>query len=277
MAMNELQLFNAYMTGKGWKEITKYTYRTIVKKFVELCPDYQGFDAEKAKNFIFKTRETKSRKTTKQMLIALRAFYNCLGLNAAIWKYRIVPERKIPKHLTKEEVDRLLNKMDGKDIYSVRDKAMYELIYAGGLKTTEVIRLKMADVEIPKRRLWLGRKRAYFGKLAAAALIEYIGRRSEFLPKVDNLFVNAQGIEISPQRVELRLKKYAVAAGVPENAVTPQALRNSLAVHLFDGGADAKTVQKIMRHRRANHIGRYAETSEICRGEVEMLDYENMQ
>jgi len=274
--MDELKLFDAYMSGKGWTDNTKYTYSLIVKNFIEDNPAYKSYTSQEAREIINRAKTVRALKTVKQLTLALTAFYDCSRLDYSIWNFRIVPERRLPKYLSKEDISRILDAITERDIYSIRDKAMYELIYSSGLKTTEIVNLKLRQLSVSKMRIDLEKKRAYFGRKAKQALADYIEKRGELLPKTDNLFVNAQGTQISPQRIELRLKKYATNAGIPEYKITPMALRNSLAVHLFDSGADAKTIQKVMRYRRANHIGRFSELSECFRGHIEFLGYESL-
>ncbi|GBR75790.1 site-specific tyrosine recombinase XerD [Candidatus Termititenax persephonae] len=264
--MNELELFAAYMSGKGWKEITKYTYKIIIKNFISNNPDYRYFDSTKARNLVNAIRQTKTRKTTRQMVIVFKYFYHCLGLDPQIWNIRIVPERKIPKHLSQEKINCILDNIQGEDIYTIRDKAIYELIYAAGLRTSEVRDVTISDINSKEMYIKIGKKRAYFGNRAKEAIIKYLNIREQFNPVSEQLFLNVHGKPISRQKILSRLKKYSGSS--------PLELRNSLAVHLFDNGADAKSVQKIMRYRRTNHINRYVELSKPFKDK--MLGYASL-
>ncbi|GBR75077.1 putative integrase XerC super family, partial [Candidatus Termititenax aidoneus] len=181
------------------------------------------------------------------------------GLSGNIWNIKIIPERKIPKHLSLQETNKLLGGICGEDIFTLRDKAMYELIYAAGLKTGEAMSLRSGDINFTAQTVKVNGHTAFFGDAAASALYKYTLRRAELLPENNLLFVNSAGKRLSRQRYCTRLKCYAVKAGISEDKATPQALRNSLAVHLLDNGADMKSVQNIMRYKQPWHIFRYAE------------------
>jgi integrase/recombinase XerD len=256
---NVLMDFDIYMSGRGWTKNTRYTYCLILKKFLQCNLAINDFTREDARRYLAELRKIWTRKTAKQHLLALRAFWIFCGLDSTIWNIKIIPERKIPKHLSLQETDKLLGAISGDDISMLRDKAMYELIYAAGLKTGEAMSLRASDVNFTAQTVKVHGRAAFFGNAAASALYKYTIRRSELLPENDLLFVNFTGKRLSRQRYCTRLKRYALKAGIPEDKATPQALRNSLAVHLLDNGANMKSVQNIMRYKQSWHIFRYAE------------------
>jgi integrase/recombinase XerD len=119
--------------------------------------------------------------------------------------------------------------------------------------------LRVSDVNFLAQTVKVNGRTAFFGDTAASALHKYIIRRNELFPNSDLLFVNAAGARLSRQKYYFRLKRYALKVGIDEDKATPQALRNSLAVHLLDDGADMKSVQNILRYKQSWHIFRYVD------------------
>ena len=254
---NALIDFDLYMIGKGWTLRTRQTYGLIVKNFLQNNPVINDFTNDDARRYLAELRKTRTRKTAKSYLLALRAFWLFCGLDSNIWNIRIVPERKIPKHLPLEDIKKLLGAISGDSIFALRDRAMYELVYAAGLKTGEAMTVRADDVNFITQTVKVNGRKAFFGDAAASALYKYILRRPELMPKNDLLFINAYGNRLSRQKYYGRLKRYAIKSGIPADKATPLVLRNSLAVHLLNDGADVKSVQNIMRYRQSGHIFRY--------------------
>lgn len=256
-----LMNFKLWMAMQDWTKNTIYTYYLFIKSFLKEhgSVSLSEFSAGDARQYYDKLRENLSRKSTKCRLMALKAFWRSLGFNEYVWKIKIIPERRIPKYLSVEEINKLLDSITPKNIYSIRDRAMYELIYAAGLKNYEISNLKLNDINIHEKKIYINGEPSYFGDRAAVALQEYIQHRKELLPKTDLLFINPQGNKISKRRIELRLKRYAKKAEIPPDKVTPTALRNSLAVHLLNNGANLKIVQNILRYKQVSHVWKYVE------------------
>lgn len=163
-------------------------------------------------------------------------------------------ERKIPEVLSVEEVDLLLSQPDSSTPKGMRDKAMLELLYATGIRVSELIHLKRNDLNI-----WLGyincaeqeRGRVIpFGSAARAALELYLQQgRKKLLRENDceYVFVNCSGKPMSRQGFWKVLKVYGKEAGITSD-ITPHILRHSFAAHLLQNGADLKSVQEMLGH-----------------------------
>ena len=163
-------------------------------------------------------------------------------------------EKKAPEILTVEEVDLLLSQPDTNTPKGVRDKAMLELLYATGIRVSELIHLKMSDVNM--RLCYItcqehDRDRIVpFGNTAKHAVENYVkeargvllGAHSE-----EYLFVNCSGKPISRQGFWKVLKGYVDKAGIVAD-ITPHTLRHSFAIHLLQNGADLKSVQEMLGH-----------------------------
>ena len=163
-------------------------------------------------------------------------------------------EKKMPDTLTVREVDRLLaqpNPVTGK---GMRDRAMMELLYATGIRVSELINLKVSDINMSMNYIICTdrtKERVVpFGNAARTALSTYISEARSTFPeaeKSDILFTNVSGRKMSRQGFWKLLKGYARSAGI-EREITPHTLRHSFATHMIENGADLKSVQEMMGH-----------------------------
>ncbi len=163
-------------------------------------------------------------------------------------------EKKAPEIMTPDEVVRLLEQPSGDSPKEVRDKAMLELLYATGIRVTELITLALSDVNMQMNFI-LCRDRNKeriipFGAAAKAAMERYLnGTREEMLEnkKSDVLFVNCSGQPMSRQGFWKLIKHYAKKADIQAD-ITPHTLRHSFAAHLVENGADLRSVQEMLGH-----------------------------
>ncbi|MFC7320766.1 site-specific tyrosine recombinase XerD [Halobacillus campisalis] len=163
-------------------------------------------------------------------------------------------ERKLPKVLSSDDVDKLLN-ISAVDPLSSRNKAMLEILYATGLRVTELITLKVSDLHLTMgfvRCMGKGSKERIIplGDLAKQALEDYLeGPRSQLVKRkqTEELFVNHHGSPLSRQGFWKVLKAVAMEAGVMKE-ITPHTLRHSFATHLLENGADLRAVQEMLGH-----------------------------
>lgn len=162
-------------------------------------------------------------------------------------------EKKVPGILSTDEVVRLLEQPNGNTPKELRDKAMLELLYATGIKVSELITLELADVNIPLGYITCregGKERIIpFGQAAREALENYLenARGSMVEDGCPVLFTNCSGKPMSRQGFWKLIKFYVSKAGI-EGDITPQTLRHSFAAHLVENGADLKAVQEMLGH-----------------------------
>ena len=163
-------------------------------------------------------------------------------------------EKKIPEIMTMEEVVRLLEQPSGDSPKEIRDKAMLELLYATGIRVTELITLKMSDVNFSMNYI-VCRDRSKervipYGNAAKDALTRYMqSGRGALLEDTDTdvLFVNCSGLPMSRQGFWKLIKYYTKKAGIIAD-ITPHTLRHSFAAHLVENGADLRSVQEMLGH-----------------------------
>ncbi|MBI3998674.1 MAG: site-specific tyrosine recombinase XerD [Armatimonadetes bacterium] len=172
--------------------------------------------------------------------------------------------RRLPGVLTVDEVERLLAQPHGEDPLALRDRAMLELLYAAGLRVSELVALDVGDVNLVLeyvRCLGKGSKERIvpIGAAAVRALHRYLtaGRPRLLAGRAPAaLFLNRRGRRLTRQRVWMLLRAYAAAAGI-RRPLGPHTLRHSFATHLLDGGADLRAVQEMLGHASVATTQRY--------------------
>ncbi|MBO4846993.1 MAG: site-specific tyrosine recombinase XerD [Lachnospiraceae bacterium] len=163
-------------------------------------------------------------------------------------------EKKAPEIMTMNEVNTLLEQPNGDTPKEIRDKAMLELLYATGIRVSELITLRSQDLNLQMNYIVCnhgGKERIIpFGLKARNALINYLEHSREALVmnnKSDELFVNCSGVPMSRQGFWKLIKYYSRKAGITTD-ITPHTLRHSFAAHLVENGADLKSVQEMLGH-----------------------------
>ncbi len=206
------------------------------------------------------TRKGKSAATVTRSLASIKSFYNCLmnlGLAQSNPAKNVAPakvERKLPQVLTSAEVELFLEQPEATDLKGYRDRAMLELLYATGLRVTELISLDVDDLNLPGGVLHCrskGRERVIpLYPVAIRALSEYLTNvRPQLLEDKDEtaLFVNMGGERMSRQGFWKLIKHYQEKAGIQKD-ITPHTLRHSFAAHLLENGADLRSIQEMLGH-----------------------------
>lgn len=163
--------------------------------------------------------------------------------------------KKTPEILTVCQVDELLGQPSKNTPKELRDKAMLELLYATGMRVSELIGLKMEDVNLTQEYVLCHERKKErlipFGLDAKKALVKYITSGREYLlgKNVDGevLFPNCKGGQMSRQGFWKLIKSYGKKAGI-DTELTPHTLRHSFAAHLVENGADLKAVQEMLGH-----------------------------
>ncbi len=202
----------------------------------------------------------KSEATVSRSLASLKNFYSYLVSSGFLEKTPVVDikvdrgEKKLPQILTGREIELLLSQPVCIDSKGFRDKAMLEVMYATGIRVTELIDLDIGDVNLEQGIIKCnGAKKSRAIPLypaALRALSSYVKDiRDSMLADPDEqaLFVNVNGSRMSRQGFWKILKHYQTTAHI-EKEITPHTLRHSFAVHLLENGADLGSLQELMGH-----------------------------
>jgi integrase/recombinase XerD len=237
--INDLDIFFEYLNKH------KLDYKTISKDGIR---DY------------LKTINNKDERTVAHQISVLRGFYKYLILENIIKDNPMINidlpklSKKLPNVLTVDEVDNLLD-IKLNTMYDYRNKAMLELMYATGLRVTELVNLKIEDVDLNNalvRTMGKGSKERIipFGNYASTALYNYINDyRPQFFKREVNeyLFLNNHGKQMTRQGFFKILKEIAREKGI-DKELSPHTLRHSFATHLLTGGADLRSIQEMLGH-----------------------------
>lgn len=202
----------------------------------------------------------KSPATVTRSVASLKSFYSCLmgkgyvNRNPAKGVSPAKVERKLPQVLTSKEVELFLEQPECTDLKGYRDRAMLELLYATGIRVSELIELDVDDLNLPGGVLKCfskGKERIIpLYPAAIRALGEYVSNvRPQLVdsPEETALFVNMSGERMSRQGFWKLIKYYQEKAGIQKD-ITPHTLRHSFAAHLLENGADLRSIQEMLGH-----------------------------
>lgn len=161
-------------------------------------------------------------------------------------------QRRLPRWLSSEEVERLLQAPDSSNAAGVRDVALLELFYACGLRISELAVLPLKHVYLEESSLRIYGKGSKYrvvplGRTALDKIQGWLPLRSHWAGRDDALFIGPSGRRLSRTTIWRLVKRYAAVAGIPQN-VAPHMLRHSFATHLLDHGADLRAVQEMLGH-----------------------------
>ncbi len=226
----------------------------------------------------------RARASSARTLAAIRSFCRYLrreGIlddNPAVLVAAPQPERRMPAHLDIADMSVLLAAPDAATPLGRRDRAILELLYASGLRLSELVGLELDDVNLGGRVVRVrgkgGRERIVpFHQRAADAIRDYLPVRHRLCAAAgseapdrsagrgrDPLFVNYRGGRLSGRSVDRLLRRY-VALSSTRLGISPHALRHSFATHLLERGADLRSIQELLGHARVSTTQRYTHVS----------------
>ena len=263
----EINTFITYLHNvKGTSANTEMSYKRDLEKvqhFMELRGIHETSEVsgQDLSDYVKYLEDNKfAAATVSRNIASLKAFYHYMvqegmveeDFSDSLKAPKI--EKKIPEIMSTDEVVRLLEQPSGDSPKEIRDKAMLELLYATGIRVTELITLKLSDVNMPMSFIMCrdrNKERIIpFGTEAKNAMARYLdGTRDEMLENKasDVLFANCSGQPMSRQGFWKLIKYYAKKADIKAD-ITPHTLRHSFAAHLVENGADLRSVQEMLGH-----------------------------
>lgn len=229
-------------------------------------------DEASIKTYLDSLKENgKAVSTVSRNLASLRSFYQYLYKTKCVTEDPTVNlespkiERKPPKILSAEQVELLLEQPKCVDLKGYRDKAMLELVYATGIRVTELISLNIEDINLESGYIKCSNRTKQrvipIGNLAVTALKDYIDKSREVLLKSEEdtaLFVNMNGQRLTRQGFWKIIKQYKTQANIDVD-ITPHTLRHSFAVHLLENGAELRAIQEMLGHSDISSTQVYAQ------------------
>lgn len=240
------------------RDLTKYT------RFIEEHQKKNIVDCSRLELLLFLTGEQESglsSRSLSRMLSSIKTFYNFLvseGIAARspfqdVQTPRI--QQKLPGVLSRDEVEALIHAPDTDTFFGLRDRAFFEVLYATGIRVSELVSLTMENVNLEagflivvgkgskERIVPLGEAAVLFlKKYMADSRLQMVSRRVH-----SYVFVNRDGEKMSRQGFWKIIKKYCLIAGIAKR-ISPHTLRHSFATHILEGGADLRSVQVMLGH-----------------------------
>lgn len=262
-----LERYERYLADeKKTAKNTLSSYMRDIRQFGEYLSSHCGAeyvtaDEELLCEYIDNLRSIgKSVATVSRNIASLKNFYAWLKLNGLVREIptgKLVPEKsthKLPEILTAQEVELLLEQPECTDRKGYRDRAMLELLYATGIRVSELINLDVSDVNLAGGIISCrSRDKVRAIPLYPAALkavkdyVDFIRPDMIAVPSERSLFVNVSGERMSRQGFWKIIKAYQKKAGI-EKDITPHTLRHSFATHLLENGADLRSIQEMLGH-----------------------------
>lgn len=257
-----INLFCTYLLiDKNYSQNTIDSYRRDITMFDKFAKkNIKNIDSNIIKDYLKYLKENNhNERSIARNISSLRSFYkfliinNYVDINPMESITTLKMAKKLPNVLSIEEVNKILD-IKITDNYSIRNKAMLELMYASGLRVSELINLKTYDIDINEdivRTIGKGSKERIIpiGDYAKEAIIDYLNIRYTFLKKEinDYLFLNNHGKKMTRQGFFKIIKSIAKEKGIKKE-LSPHTLRHSFATHMINNGADLRTIQELLGH-----------------------------
>lgn len=258
-----------YLTiERGLSANTKSSYQRDLKQYLAFLneagiSDWQAVDRYTVVAFLAHLNQlNKASATVTRMISSLRRFHQYLRQERFTdhdpMQHIESPKKtqKLPQTLSLQEVEKLIATPDTTTTLGIRDRAILEVMYATGLRVSELIGLKIGDIHLEMgllQTLGKGDKERIvpLGDYAIHWIERYLAESRPLLtkkrPQENHLFVNNHGSGLSRQGIWKNLKVWVLKAGIIKD-VTPHTLRHSFATHLLENGADLRTVQELLGH-----------------------------
>ena len=259
------ELINSFCTylliDKNYSKNTIESYKNDLVLFNNyMKKNINSIDQNNIKEYLKYLKENNhSERSIARNLSSLRSFYKFLIINKYTDKNpmenitTLKISKKLPSILSMEEVNKILD-IQITDDYSIRNKAMLELMYASGLRVSELVNLKIYDIDMTDdivRTIGKGSKERIIpiGDYAKNAIMNYLDIRDNFFKREinDYLFLNNHGKKMTRQGFFKIIKSIAKEKGIKKD-ISPHTLRHSFATHMINNGADLRTIQELLGH-----------------------------
>ncbi|MCP4420533.1 MAG: tyrosine recombinase [Chloroflexi bacterium] len=239
--------------------------------------DWQSIDSEIVNGYVtYMKEQSYASSSVARKVAAVKSFFNYLDSNDLIEENPTINidspkvKKRLPKTLTTKEVARLLEApSEKKSPKNLRDMALLNMLYSTGMRVTEVVSLRLEDVNLKKKLLFCPGKddqirELPFDQYTKAILATYMEEGRPYLVKNEDeaaMFLNHRGQQLTRQGLWLIIKAYAKATNLSV-AVTPHTLRHSFAAHKLNSGSDLQEVQQLLGHANISTTQIYTQLEE---------------
>lgn len=249
----DLILFYDFLRSEGLEDILAVDYK-IIRNYLR---------------YLFMKKY--SKKSVSRHISSLRAFYKFMykkgkiNVNPMLLISSPKMDKKLPKFVYYNDLEKLFKVPFGKDFFSRRDRLILELFYATGIRVSEIVEVKIDDILFSKNMIKItgkGNKEriVIFGKVCENQLKDYLKIREELKINSEYLILNKNYKKMSPRGIEYVLDKIVKKSGI-NISVSPHTLRHTFATHMLNEGADLKTVQELLGHENLSTTQIYTHVS----------------
>lgn len=262
---------------KNYSNLTIINYGKDLKIFLNFVDEnkiskYDSIDYNFIRKFLeFLYDKDYSKKSITRHISSLRSFFkylikeNVINKNPMILISNPKLDKKLPKYLYYEEMEKILKIPDRTTPLGMRDLTILELLYSTGVRVSELVNIKIEDIDFNERIIKIlgkGNKEriVLYGKTLSDYLEDYLIKRSTFNPNHNYLFINKFGNKLTDRGVRLIIDNI-LKKGMVNFHISPHMIRHTFATHLLDNGADLKCVQELLGHKNLSSTQIYTHVS----------------
>lgn len=267
MKIRELNDYKKYLTyEKRYPETTITSYINALNKYNEFIElkniDYKNITKEEIRSYLkYLDEENYSKSSVSQNLSALRNFYSYLVNNNIIQsnQFKLIrnpkKEKHLPNFLQPDELQSIFDSIELETPLGIRNRLIIELLYATGLRVSELVSLELNDINFSSHEIRVtgkGNKEriVFFGDYALKYLNMYLAKSRHILlngKKEDILLLNKDGNPLTSRGIEVIIDKIVNEAALKHN-ISPHVIRHTFATDMLNNGADLKSVQELLGH-----------------------------
>lgn len=270
----------------NYSDLTINGYDYEITKFLDYLNDnhldYKKINIDMIRNYLKYLDSLKYKKNSiSKNLSSLRSYYKFLTEEKVVlnnpFKNISNPkkDKKLPDFLNYEEINKLFDSADTKTPLGLRNRCILEILYDTGIRVSELVNLKINDIEFDKKIINIlgkGKKEriVYYGDYLQEVLEKYINDSRKYLLNnklSEYLILNNNGSKITTRGVEYIIDKMVNEAAI-KHKISPHVLRHTFATHMLNGGADIKSIQQLLGHESLSTTGIYTHiTNDVLRQE----------
>lgn len=250
---------------RNYSNNTVIAYKANIEKLIEYLDSnniksFKEVKYETIRNYLsFLYNEKYKAKSIARIISSMRSFFkylksiNIIDDNPMTLISNPKVEKKLPKYLTINDVEKILNAPDMNDPVGIRDAFILELLYVTGIRVSEMVNIKINDIEPSLNRIKImgkGSKERYvlYGSRCKELMNKYINVRNTFIKSsIDYLILSKTGRKINPREVRNIIDKIKTKAGI-DMKISPHTFRHTFATHMLNEGADLRAVQELLGH-----------------------------